>query len=522
MTVRRLLSLNHTLGKIIVGDHLAKVDSFPIGIDYQRFADAETKTKVQASIKNLSGKLEKTRKILSIDRLDYTKGVLHRLKGFDLFLKNYPEYKEKVTLVLVAVPSRTKVKRYQSLKKNVDELIGKINGEHGTLGWTPIQYIYRSLPFHSLVALYRISDVAMITPLRDGMNLIAKEYIATKTDGKGVLILSEMAGAVEELREAIIVNPNSMDEIAEALKEALSMPEDEQIRRNRIMQERLSTYDIKVWANDFVNSLSQVKKEQKELSAKEVGGEIKTKIINEYAKGENRLIFLDYDGTLVPFASTPEAAKPDADLQTLLISLAQDAKNQVVIISGRNKEALGEFFEDTNIGLVAEHGAWIRDNRGRWITSGDFNTDWKEIVKPILERFKRRTPGALVEEKDFSLVWHYRKTAPELSSVRVAELKNTLYFLTANLELDVAEGNKIVEVKNSGINKGHAAIEWISKKKWDFILAVGDDATDEDLFRELPEFAYSIKIGLAPSRAKLRFKTQNEVIPFLKKMKNAK
>ena len=522
MTVRRLLSLNHTLGKIIVGDHLAKVDSFPIGIDYPRFADAETIPKVQASIKNLNRKLGKTRKILSIDRLDYTKGVLHRLKGFDLFLNSYPEFKEKVTLVLVAVPSRTKVKRYQSLKKNVDELIGKINGDHGTLGWTPIQYIYRSLPFRSLLALYRISDVAMITPLRDGMNLIAKEYVATKTDGKGVLVLSEMAGAVEELREAIIVNPNSIEEIAEALKKALFMSEDEQIRRNRIMQERLRNYDIKFWANDFMNSLSQVKKDQKELSAKEVGREIKTKIINDYARSENRLIFLDYDGTLVPFASTPEAAKPDADLQTLLVSLAQDAKNQVVIISGRNREALEEFFEDVNIGLVAEHGAWIRDSRGNWATTGDYNTDWKEKIRSILDHFKRRTPGALVEEKDFSLVWHYRKTAPELSSVRVAELKNTLYFLTANLELDVAEGNKIVEVKNSGINKGHAAIEWISKKKWDFILAVGDDATDEDLFRELPEFAYSIKIGLAPSRAKLRFKTQNEVIPFLKKMKNAK
>jgi trehalose 6-phosphate synthase/phosphatase len=522
MTVSRLLSLNHTSGKIIVGDHLVKVDSFPIGIDYPRFANAENRPKVQASIQNLSRKLEKTRKILSIDRLDYTKGVLHRLKGFDLFLKSYPKFKEKVTLVLVAVPSRTKVKRYQSLKKNVDELIGKINGDHGTLGWTPIQYIYRSLPFHSLLALYRISDVAMVTPLRDGMNLIAKEYVATKTDGKGVLILSEMAGAVEELREAIIVNPNSIEEIAEALKKALVMPEDEQVRRNRTMRERLRNYDIKVWANDFMTILSQVKKEQKELSAKEVNDKIKTEIIDDYLRSESRLIFLDYDGTLVPFASTPEAAKPDAELQNLLVSLVEDAKNQVVIISGRNKEALEKFFEDINIGLVAEHGAWIRGNRGKWATIGDYNTDWKEKIKPILDRFKRRTPGALVEEKDFSLVWHYRRADPELSSVRVAELEDTLYFLTANLKLDVAEGNKIVEVKNAGINKGHAAMKWISKKKWDFILAVGDDVTDEDLFRELPEFAYSLKVGLAPSRAKLRFKTQNEVIPFLKKMNDAK
>ena len=128
----------------------------------------------------------------------------------------------------------------------------------------------------------------------------------------------------------------------------------------------------------------------------------------------------------------------------------------------------------------------------------------------------------MVEEKDFSLVWHYRKVDPELAWVRVSELKETLYFLTANLKVDVAEGNKIVEVKNAGINKGQAAMNWISKKKWDFMLAIGDDLTDEDLFRELPENAYSIKVGLAPSRAKLRFKAQSEVIPFLKAMKNAK
>jgi trehalose 6-phosphate synthase/phosphatase len=522
MTVRRLLGLNHTLGKIIVGDQLAKVDSFPIGIDYQLFANAETRPKVKASIEKLNTRLGKTKKILSIDRLDYTKGILHRLKGYDLFLKSYPEYKGKVTLALVAVPSRTKVQHYQTLKRKVDELVGKINGEHGSLGWTPIQYMYHSLAFHSLLALYRISDVAMVTPLADGMNLIAKEYIATKTDGEGVLILSEMAGAVEELREAIVVNPNNIEEIAEALKKALLMSEDEQVRRNRTMQERLRSYDIKVWANDFINSLSQVKKNQDELRAKELGDEAKTKIIGDYLRSKTRLIFLDYDGTLVPFAATPEAAKPDVELLTLLTSLAQDAKNDVVIISGRNKEALGRFFGDTIIGLVAEHGAWIRDKTGRWTTAGNFNTDWKDIVKPILSRYKQRTPGALVEEKDFSLVWHYRRVDPELAWVRVAELKETLYFLTPNHKVEVAEGNKIVEVKNAGINKGQAAMNWISKKRWGFMLAVGDDLTDEDLFRELPEDAYSIKVGLTPSIARLRFKTQKEVIPFLTAMKNAK
>jgi trehalose 6-phosphate synthase/phosphatase len=521
MTVRRLLGFNHTLGKLTLGDHMAKVDSFPIGIDYQKFAKAENKPKVQSSIANLTGKLGKTRKILSMDRLDYTKGVLHRLRGFDLFLSSHPEYKEKVTLLLVAVPSRTKVERYQSLKCKVDELIGKINGEHGTIGWTPIQYIYHSLPFHHLLALYRIADVAMVTPLADGMNLIAKEYIATKTDGKGVLILSEMAGAVEELREAITVNPNNVEEVAEALNKALTMPINEQISRNRTMQERLRSYDIKAWADDFMNNLAQVKKDQKELTAKELGGKTKAKIIKSYYQSKNRLIFLDYDGTLVPFAATPQSAKPDAELKNLLNSLAKDPRNEVVIISGRNKGDLAGFFESPALGLVAEHGAWVRDIQGKWKTTGDFNTDWKEIVKPILERYKQRTPGALVEEKNYSLVWHYRRVNPELAAVRVAELKETLYFLTANLKVEVAEGNMIVEVKNAGINKGRAAKNWIDKKHWDFMLAVGDDLTDEDLFRELPDFAYSIKVGLAPSRAKFRFKTQSEVRSLLKDLKSS-
>jgi trehalose 6-phosphate synthase/phosphatase len=520
MTIRRLLGFNHTLGKITVSDHIAKVDSFPIGIDYQKFANAETNPKVQASINNLNKKLGKTCKILSIDRLDYTKGVLHRLKGFDLFLNKYPEYKGKVTLVLVAVPSRTKVERYQSLKSRVDELVGKINGEHGAIGWTPIQYIYQSLPFHTLLALYRISDVALITPLIDGMNLIVKEFIATKTDGKGVLILSEMTGAVEELREAIIVNPNNVEEIAEALNKALSMPVEEQISRNRTMQERLRNYNIKTWADDYINSLLQVKKDQNILATTELGGKTKTEIIRAYQQSKNRLIFLDYDGTLVPFEANPQSAKPDAELKILLNDLAQDPKNEVVIISGRKKEDLTEFFQNLTIGLVAEHGAWVRDSQGKWTITGTFHTDWKTIVKPILERYKDRTPGALIEEKNYSLVWHYRKANPELAAVRAAELKETLYFLTANLKVEVAEGNKIVEVKNAGINKGRAAANWIEKKKWDFMLAIGDDLTDEDLFRELPDSAYSIKVGLAPSTAKLRFKSQRDVRSLLKDLRS--
>jgi trehalose 6-phosphate synthase/phosphatase len=516
-TVRRLLGFTHQLGKIISNHHLVKVDSFPMGIDYQRFAEAETRPKVQKNLKKLKKELGK-KVIFSIDRLDYTKGILHRLKGFDLFLQKYPKFKKEVIFVLVIVPSRTKVKNYQILKKNVDELIGKINGAHGTIGWTPIKYIYHSLPFHYLLALYRLSDVAMVTPLIDGMNLVAKEFIATKTDGKGVLILSEMAGAVEELREALVVNPNSSDEIANALARAFSLPEIEQVRRNRVMQERLKDYNIEAWASDFIYSLCQIKEEQDELSTQEVDEETSNRIVEEYLGSKNRLFLLDYDGTLVPFATDPKQARPDDELKKLLAKLSSSPKNEVVIISGRNKEVLEKFFKNSKIGLVAEHGGWIRNRKGEWNPTGYFSTDWKEQIRPIFQRHKQRTPGSMIEEKDFSLVWHYRKVDPELASVRAAELKETLFFLVANLELEVAEGNKIIEVKNAGINKGQAADSLLSHGKWNFILAIGDDLTDEDLFKILPDSAFSAKVGVSPSKAKYRLHSYLEVRSLLKKL----
>ena len=208
--------------------------------------------------------------ILSIDRLDYTKGILQRLEAFDCFMENNPEYMEKITLILLAVPSRTKVENYRLLKIQVDELVGKINGKYGIIGWVPIWYLYRSLSFHDLVALYNVADVALVTPIIDGMNLIAKEFIATKVDTMGVLVLSEMAGAANELGEAIIVNANNQKEIVEAVKKALLMPEAEQKERNILMQKRLERYNVVRWASDFVDSLSHIKKVQHELGARKL------------------------------------------------------------------------------------------------------------------------------------------------------------------------------------------------------------------------------------------------------------
>jgi trehalose 6-phosphate synthase/phosphatase len=515
-SARRLLGYEHAYGQVSFGEHLVNVDTFPMGIDYDRFEGAVNDAEVQKEIQRIRKKVGERKIILSIDRLDYTKGIIHRLEAFDYFLEKNPKYREKVTLIHVAVPSRARVEHYRMLKKQVDELVGQINGKYGTIGWMPVWYLYRFVSFPNLVALYNIADVGLITPLKDGMNLIAKEFIATKIDGQGVLILTEMAGAARELGEAIIVNPNNKEEIAKALKEALTMPNEEQGERNRIMQRRLQRYNVERWAHDFMESLSLTKNLQQELSAKRLTHKIKRKLIGDSHKSKKRLIFLDYDGTLAPFAEKPEQAKPDKELPTLLEALTKDSRNEVVIVSGRNKESLDQWFKDLNVGLIAEHGGWIKEKGGKWETLEPLRDDWKEEIRPILELYVDRTPGSFVEEKDFSLVWHYRKVDPELASIRARELKDALLHLTANLNLGVLEGNKIIEIKNVGINKGQVALRWIPKEDWDFILAIGDDWTDEDVFTVLPESAYSIKVGTFPSRAKFNLDSVKDVRSLLK------
>jgi trehalose 6-phosphate synthase/phosphatase len=508
---RRLLGYEHTVGHISAGNRLMNVDTFPMGIDYEKFAIAMDNPEVQKEIQRIRKRVGDRKVILSIDRLDYTKGIINRLEAFDHFLDKNPKYKEKVTLIHVAVPSRAKVEHYRILKKQMDELVGKIDGKHGRIGWIPVWYLYQFLPFRTMVALYNLADVGLVTPLKDGMNLIAKEFIASKTDGRGVLILSEMAGAGKELGEAIIVNPNNKEEIASALKEALSMSEEEQQERNQVMQKRIKHYDVKRWATDFMESLSQIKELQEELSAKKLTYKIKKELIGESHKCKKRLFFLDYDGTLSPFAEKPELAKPDKELPALLKSLSKDKKNEVVIISGRNKESLETWFEGLDVGLIAEHGAWIKEKGGDWETLEPLIDDWKEEIKPVLELYVDRTPGSFIEEKDYSLVWHYRKVDPALASARARELKDALLHLTANLNLGVLEGNRVIEIKNIGINKGQVALRWIPKEDWDFILAIGDDWTDEDVFHVLPESAYSIKVGSFPSRAKFNVDSIKDV-----------
>lgn len=516
--VLKILGNENSFGQIERDARFVKADTFPMGIDYARFADTCDTAEVREKLEDLRGQLSDQKVILSVDRLDYTKGIVNKLHAYELFLDQNPEWHGKVALTLVVVPSRTGVMQYEEIKAEIDEIVGSINGRYGSIDWTPILYQYKALPFEELLGLYRLGDVAMVTPERDGMNLIAKEYLSCRLDGSGVLLLSEMAGAASELGEALVVNPNSTSEMADGLLQALETPRDDQVARNRPMQQRLRRYDVVHWAREFLGELLYVKHKQESRETSHVDTGSLQRLLADYAEAKNRLLAIDYDGTLVPLTATPGEAVPGRDAKDLLGSLATDSRNRVMLVSGRDRQTLEKWFGELNVMLVAEHGAWTKSPGMDWATTRPLSSEWKVELITILETYVDRLPRSFVEEKEFSIAWHYRRSDPELGSLRVRELFDELLALTANINVQVIQGSKVIEIRNSGVDKGYAVAQAADVDSYDFVLALGDDWTDEDMFKVLPERAYTLRIGTAPTSARFTLRDQRNAFELLKQL----
>ncbi len=516
--VTRILGHEHNLGRVVTQRKVTRVDTFPMGIDFDRFAASTDIPEVVKARTRFSRSVGNTKSILSVDRLDYSKGIANRLLGFDRFLATHKQWHGRISLIMIVVPSREAVDKYQNMKRQIDELVGEINGKYGTLDWSPVKYQYRSLPFSNLVALYSMSDIALVTPLRDGMNLVAKEYLASRTDNTGVLILSEMAGVSRELGEAILINPNSIQEIADAIAAALDMPIEEQIQRNTAMRTRLHQYTVSRWAGEFLTELAETRNEQNDFELQILTVDKRSRIVRAFHEAQRALLLLDYDGTLAPFTDAAHLAAPSDFVVSLLRKLSSDTHCEICIISGRDRQTLQRWLGDLPVGLVAEHGAWSMFKNEDWQLAQQIRSDWKVKILPILDRFVNRLTGSYIEEKEYSLVWHYRPCDPDLAALRAAELADSLVQLTANINLQVVPGNKVVEVRISGVNKGMAATQWIRREPFDFIMAVGDDWTDEDMFDVLPADAFSIRVGMSRTRAKFNVPLQSDIISLLSAM----
>jgi trehalose 6-phosphate synthase/phosphatase len=517
-SVRRLLGYDHDLASVRYENRLVRVDVFPMGIDYEKYANAHKIPQVMEETAKVRDDRPAERLILSVDRLDYTKGIPQRLRAYERFLEKYPDSTGKVSMVIIVAPSRTAVPQYQELKREVDELVSVINGRFSTISWTPIHYFYRTFPFEHLSALYTEADVLLVTALRDGMNLIAKEYIAAKGDSPGVIVVSETAGVARELSEAIVVNPSSVEDIADGLAAALQMPEDEQIARNHRMQERLKRYDIHYWAQDFVTKLGAAVEHQQSYLGRRLAGSVRRSVLNEYARADRRLLFLDYDGTLLPYMDQPERAVPGQELRQLLSNLSANSKNEVVLVSSRGRDFMSRYLGDLNLGLIASHGVWVRRPGGEWEQFVPVEEEWKEELAPVMQLHADRTPGSRFEEKEYGLSWHYRGSEPDLAFVRVAELRDALLSMTSNHNLTIFEGNRVLEVKSSLASKAQAAAAWQEHLEYDFVLAAGDDQTDEELFASLPEGATTVRVGLGPTNAGYFLENPGELRAFLREL----
>ncbi|MDQ3908688.1 MAG: bifunctional alpha,alpha-trehalose-phosphate synthase (UDP-forming)/trehalose-phosphatase, partial [Acidobacteriota bacterium] len=503
----RVLGLDSRMDVIEVGGRTVRLDALPIGIAPGEFTrlleeDEETKRRLGEMRKRFSDRYL----LLSVDRLDYTKGIPERLNTFRRLLKSYPNLRGRAVLVQVAVPSREQVPMYNRLRHDVDKLVGQINGEFSTPAWTPIVYIRRGIPRAELVALYAAADLAWVTPLRDGLNLVAKEYVACQKGGAGALVLSEFAGAAAEMGEAFLVNPYDEERTAESIARALTMPESERRERMSALYRRVERSNVFDWSRRFIENLREASESRTEHFAEKPEELPVERIVESYRESRARRLMLDYDGTLVGYAARPQDAVPPAELAPLLARLAANPANVVALISGRSRADLERWFgEVRGLWLAAEHGAIMRSPKTlKWeMYRANYSDEWKSQITPVLEHFVNRTPGSLVEEKEFSLVWHYRMSDPVFGEWLANELVATLEGMLSETELRAYRGNKSVEVKLLWANKGEVLARLArAGGEPTFCLAAGDDRTDEDLFAQLPEDAWTIHVGTTRTRAR--------------------
>lgn len=523
VSLKAHLGMDSSLFKVQVDDHVAQLGVYPISIDtdeVRRKANSEEVCEQSETYRQMS---HAPFLVLGVDRLDYSKGIELKLRGFQQALRTYPELIGKVSLLQVAVPTRQKVPAYMKMKKEVDQLVGAINGEFGGPDYVPVQYIFNSVDEKTLLALYRRANATLITSKRDGMNLVAMEYVvAQDVENAGVLILSEFAGASSLLGDALSINPWDRDDIADAIFKAYNMPYEERRERLYNSQEILSRYSSTKWAMGFLNDLdSTVRPGQHStvlrLPAKSAHwpGNLPERI----RRASKIRMVLDYDGTLVAIAKKPDQAILLQETKELLFELGQ--LMEIYILSGRSKKFLDGQFESTPFFIGAEHGAFYKYPGEEWQSrvSSDIHA-WYPEAHRIMQAYAERVPLSFVEKKEAAVVWHYRSSPPDFAEFQAKKLDDELQAGLANEPVVMEVGKKIIEAKAIECNKGNF-LRWLmqSSPSSAFYICIGDDKTDEEMFKVIDGHNCSIKIGTGFTHAQYRINTQAEILAFFKELR---
>ncbi|KAJ1739785.1 Trehalose-6-P synthase/phosphatase complex synthase subunit [Coemansia sp. RSA 1086] len=545
----RILGLPSAPNSVECEGRVVHVGTFPIGIDPEKFAEALETSEVQGRLQEFEQKFKGTRVVVGVDRLDYIKGVPQKFLAFEHFLTQHPEHVGRVVLVQVAVPSRGDVEEYKQLISNVNELVGRINGRFGTVEYTPIHFLHKSVTFTELVSLYAVSDVCLITSTRDGMNLVSYEYVASQQQRHGVLVLSEFAGAAQSLNGSLIINSWNIEEVADAMNQALSMSAEQRAANFNMLYKYVTKYTAAYWGVSFISELKRVSQAADELAQlPQLTAQVACDKFTAVS-GRTRLLLLDYDGTLSATRTIPEFARPSPQILRMLRRLSEQPGTLVYVVSGRTRAHMERWFEGLDLGLVAEHGLFYRHPQaaqkrmaqspavdgdepkrkldGWYCLVEHTDPQWRDTVLPLFQHYAERTPGSFIEEKEIDITWHYRNTDPEFGLWQANELKINLERVLSHLPLTIVDGNKTVEVRPSSVDKAYAFRAIMGDLRdldLGFVMGIGDGRGDENAFsylhaefKRLPALI-TCTVGRKSTHAKYYLPNVDSVLSILSKL----
>ncbi|XP_049412689.1 probable alpha,alpha-trehalose-phosphate synthase [UDP-forming] 7 [Solanum stenotomum] len=537
-----------------VGIHMGHIESM------KKIADKELK------FKELKQQYEGKTVLLGVDDLDIFKGINLKLLAMEHMLKQHPSWQGQAVLVQIANPMRGKGIDLEEIQAEIQESCKRINKQFGKPGYEPIVYIDRSVSSSERMAYYSVAECVVVTAVRDGMNLTPYEYIVCRqgvsgaeTDSgvggpdKSMLVVSEFIGCSPSLSGAIRINPWNVEATAEAMNEAVSMAEQEKQLRHEKHYRYVSTHDVAYWSRSFLQDMERTCADHFRKRCYGIGLGFGFRvvsldpnfrklsiddIVNAYIKSKSRAIFLDYDGTVMPQNSIIKS--PSANVISILNKLSGDPNNTVFIVSGRGRESLTKWFSPCRkLGLAAEHGYFLRwEREQKWeVCSQTSDFGWMQLAEPVMQSYTDATDGSCIERKESAIVWQYRDADSGFGFSQAKEMLDHLESVLANEPVAVKSGQHIVEVKPQGVTKGLVAEKVFTSlavegKLADFVLCIGDDRSDEDMFEIIGDalsrniISYDAKVfactvGQKPSKAKYYLDDTSEVVLMLDSLADA-
>ncbi|MCK8608839.1 bifunctional alpha,alpha-trehalose-phosphate synthase (UDP-forming)/trehalose-phosphatase [Agromyces sp. C10] len=490
---------------------------FPISIDAAAFERMARRPEVQERAREIRKSLgDPDVVMLGVDRLDYTKGIRHRIKAFGELLRDGRLTVEEATLVQVASPSRERVDTYRQLRDEIELLVGRLNGDHSTLGHPAISYLHHGYPREEMAALYLAADVMLVTALRDGMNLVAKEYVACRFDDDGVLLLSEFTGASDELRQAILVNPHDIEGLKDAMVEATQMPKRERARRMRALRKRVKDNDVANWSATFLETLTGVGKIQPGVP------DALRSAVARIAEVERLLVALDFDGTLAPLVDRPEDARATERARAAIERMSQHEDTRVALVSGRALDSLKDVASPPVAALLSgSHGVELQlDASGVTIDLRENELTRLEQLIDIVENAASAADGAWVERKPAGIALHTRKLGATAGAALQREARERVEQALPGLA--TRTGKNVLEFAVRASDKGEAVTRLRQHAGADAVLYVGDDVTDEDAFATLEIDDVGVKVGQGKSLAAYRLRGPDDVAELLEVLADAR